>query len=369
MTIHILYPHYFDRNGKKMSVGGIQTYITALSKVFVENGYKVIIYQSADVEFHREYNSVNIFGYKMSSADAEKLLIKKCKEKIKKADVVIFGTDLMASKVEIPSIAIQHGISWDVPDYKGLFCLKYLKKVYKAWKRIQLINRVDALVCVDYNFINWVRAITPFCKVKMTAIPNFTKIPENKAEKKNDSINIIFARRFFWYRGTRIFAEAIENVLKKRRNIVITIAGEGEDEEFLKNKLSKYSNVIFTKYSAQESLEMHSDKHIAVVPTLGSEGTSLSLLEAMASNCAVICTNVGGMTNIILNEYNGIMISPNAKELENSILRLIDNPELRAILSNNAYCTARDAFSIDKWSERWLNLVESIVKNSRESKM
>ncbi|WP_420491566.1 glycosyltransferase [Neobacillus drentensis] len=48
---------------------------------------------------------------------------------------------------------------------------------------------------------------------------------------------------------------------------------------------------------------------------LGSEGTSLSLLEAMAAKCAEIATNVGGMTNIILDNYNGLIINPDESEL------------------------------------------------------
>lgn len=360
MTIHILYPHYYDRKGLKLSVGGIQTYITELAKTFVNNGWNVLVYQSADIEFLTDLGTIKILGFRYSAKEAESRLVDECRKRIGKDDIVIFGTDLMASRIEAPSIAIQHGISWDVPDDKGNYFLKFIKKTCKAWKRIERINTVDSVICVDYNFINWIRAVSPFCKAKMIAIPNFTEIPRVRPEKPKGHLNIIFARRFFWYRGTRIFAEAIEHVLQKRKNITVTIAGEGDDEQFLRNKLEKYPNVEFIKYTSDKSLEIHSEKHIAVIPTIGSEGTSLSLLEAMAAGCAVICTNVGGMTNVVLDNYNGIMIPPDAIELEKALLNLIDDADLRERISNHAYETVREAFCIDRWRTRWLKVIEDL---------
>ena len=46
----------------------------------------------------------------------------------------------------------------------------------------------------------------------------------------------------------------------------------------MKAQLVDYSNVHFISYKSNESLLIHLDKDIAVVPTVGSEGTSLSLL-------------------------------------------------------------------------------------------
>lgn len=92
---------------------------------------------------------------------------------------------------------------------------------------------------------------------------------------------------------------------------------------------------------------------IAVVPTIGSEGTSLSLLEAMAAHCAVICTNVGGMTNIVIDQYNGLMIKPTEADLVYAIEDLIINVEKRNKLADRGYETVKQAFSHEVWSNRW----------------
>ena len=110
-------------------------------------------------------------------------------------------------------------------------------------------------------------------------------------------------------------------------------------------------------------MDIHRDKDIAVVPTIGSEGTSLSLLEAMASGCAVICTNVGGMTNIVLNGYNGLMISPEEEELYRALNQILDNNQLRSSLQKHAYATIRSSFSLAKWQEKWIEVINKAHVN------
>lgn len=116
----------------------------------------------------------------------------------------------------------------------------------------------------------------------------------------------------------------------------------------MRDKLAAFNNVSFISYKSSESLDIHADKHIAVVPTIGSEGTSLSLLEAMSAQCAVIASNVGGMTNIILDDFNGLMVNAgDSLDLYRAMKRLIDNPTVMNRLSENAYKTVKQAFSYD----------------------
>ena len=111
--------------------------------------------------------------------------------------------------------------------------------------------------------------------------------------------------------------------------------------------------MIFTQYCSDESVKFHSNFDIAVVPTIGSEGTSLSLLEAMSAKCAVICTNVGGMTNIIIDGYNGLMVTPNIDQLYSAIKYLIDNKDIRNKISERGHDTIRKSFTFEKWEKKW----------------
>lgn len=367
MKAHIIYRNYLTPDGKQMSVGGIQTYITQLIDVLQSINYEVTVYQRSDLDFQKEIDNLKIIGFSWhvkNERNMSRYIFNRTATFIDpKQDLLIFGCESMVVKTNgFRTIAIQHGISWDKPKAKinpFLFFIDYLKQSIKSWQTIKRVKLVNKLVCVDYNFINWYRALIAFPQVDLYAIPNFSEIPILDIKKPDfqDTINIIFARRFFEYRGTRIFAEAAQKLLNEFSNIKITIAGEGEDELYLKNLLKDNKSVDFIKYCSAESLSIHADKHIAVVPTLGSEGTSLSLLEAMASKCAVICTNVGGMTNVVIDGYNGLMVSPNAEELYLAMKTLVLEDNYRKLLSERAYDTVKSAFSLSKWQAKWKNVL------------
>ncbi len=370
MTAHIIYFNYLKPDGRGMSIGGIQTYITNLVPVLRSEGFEVSIYQRGDSDFVVEENGATVYGVKTENPygkDTIRSIYEFAKTKIDaKTDLLIFGCESCAVPCgEFRSVAIQHGISWDVPEFEGCsdrsYLYQYVRKCKHAWDTVKRVSLPQTLVCVDYNFINWYRAIVPYPKVHLKAIPNFTEIPAVKYEKQDDVVRIIFARRFFKHRGTRIFADAMVRVLSKYERIEVTVAGTGPDEKYVSNRLASFPNVKFTTYSSGESMRIHQDKDIAVVPTVGSEGTSLSLLEAMAAGCAVICTNVGGMTNLVFDHFNGLMISPEEEFLYKAVCELIENRELRERLQRNASAVVNQSFSLEVWQERWKEVIREAM--------
>lgn len=175
----------------------------------------------------------------------------------------------------------------------------------------------------------------------------------------------MFARRFVGIRGTRLFTPIAKRLLEKYPNIEITFAGSGPDEDYMRDILNGIDRVNFTKYKSDESLKFHSQFNISVVPTLYSEGTSLSLLEAMSAHCAVVCTNIGGMTNVILDNYNGLMVSPNEEELFEALCKLIDDKKFREKIVQNGYNTIKSSFSLAKWEEKWKDVINRNLQNCK----
>jgi len=99
-----------------------------------------------------------------------------------------------------------------------------------------------------------------------------------------------------------------------------------------------------------------------VVPTLASEGTSLSLLEAMGAGCAVVASNIGGINNIILNNYNGMLTMPFTENIMQGIEYLVNNPEERKRVAKNAMDTIRYSFNAERWADSWLEVVRKANK-------
>lgn len=366
--IDIISRSYFSYDGRNATIGGVQTYITNLSQLLSDNYYDVTIIQRGEFDFEVDLGFAKIVGLTTTTLKPRKLIrelfLQRCTQRNKDDKyITIIASDQVLPNIRIPnSIVIQHGISWDMIDEsKNPFILAYLKKVIISYQLIRSLSNVENVVCVDYNYVNWYRSLESQRKVKLNVIPNFTSIPELQIKQEEGPVRIIFARRLIKYRGTRLFCEVAHRLSKEYGDeLDITIAGEGPDRQWMLDKMKDCSNVHFITYTSDESLAIHSDKHIAVVPTTGSEGTSLSLLEAMSAHCAVICTNVGGMTNIVLDHYNGLMINPELDDLYEALKLLIDEPDTRNSISAKAYETVRDSFSLSLWQERWMRVVKEV---------
>lgn len=370
MKCYIIYEKYYDFDNHRVLTGGVQTYCTNLIPLLRSLAYECVIYQMGSYESEIDLEYAKVYSVKVDFRKGWRYNSKKLLERFftqynDAEDLLLFATDtLICQNKASRSLAIQHGICWDIPTHQ-LFSPKLnsiyaFSKVRSSFEFIRHLNYVKKVVCVDYNFPNWYRATTAYEAVPLEVVPNFAEVGDFP-QKPEGVVNLIFARRFEWYRGTRLFASAARRILDECPQVKVTIAGRGPDEAYLKEQFSDYGDrVLFTQYIAEESAAVHSDMHIAVIPTVGSEGTSLSLLEAMAAGCAIVCTNVGGMTNIVLDGYNGLMISPDADVLYRSMKQLVENDKLRKQLAQNAYETVKMAFSFEKWKIRWLQILKEI---------
>ena len=363
--VYILTRNYYNFETSEVRIGGVETYISELVKIFHSLNYNVYLYAFDEKERSIVTDFGEIRGYNIQESKNETtLLAKKVQSDMVDAnDLVVINTDGNVSlKIKFNRmIAIQHGVAWDIPvSQKSSLLRLMVAKTRTAYNTIKRAQAWTHIVCVDYNYPCWYRAVSSIALENYTVIPNFSHIPEEPV-KPDGVINIIFARRLVEYRGTKVFTMAISKILKERNNIHVTIAGTGPDEQWMRERLEKYHNVEFTHYEASQSMMIHADKHIAVVPTVGSEGTSLSLIEAMASRCTVVCTDVGGMTNIVINNYNGKRVrAGSVDDLYEAISELLDNPDLLKRLSRIGFQTVESSFSYEQWRGKWVKVIESV---------
>ena len=361
--IHILSDRFIKFDTGNVVVGGIQTYVKDLSEVADGLGFKVFVYDFDSKERVIELEHCTAIG--KNFPDTKKgcdMMAKYVYETMPdKSDLVIYDSDDRISLTPLfeNSISLQHGISWDMPDEKSRSLARSLFGcLIRDYKILRRLSRVKLLVCVDYNFVNWYRTFIRNNRVNLKVIPNYTRVAP-KYEKDDNQVNIIFARRLRKYRGTRVFTEAIKRIVKEYPEVKVFIYGSGPEGEWMHQQLDGYNQIKFDNFAVGESLEVHSDKHIAIVPTVGSEGTSLSLLEAMSAQCAVVCSDVGGMTNIVLDGFNGKIVPAGDEDaLYFALKSLITNPEERKMLASNGYATVKEAFSFERWKREWISILE-----------
>ena len=377
-TAHIFTFRFFDFENNTVRIGGTETYSLNLAKLFVRMGYETTVYISLDKKENLNetmYNGIRVkeiakgkshdeaFGKIYNAQNGEGLYV------VMTEDMKVYSKD----KPNV--ITIQHGILWDNPSWA--YSKKHQKgfrfsfrKFYRCHRYICRFKKVSNMVCVDYNYYNWLRTLHEVPEnMHLTVIPNAAAeaISREEFDEKLNSITdlkkskIVFARRLMRYRGAQMFANVVTRLLEKYPDLDITIAGDGDLEEKLKKDFEGNNSVHMTKYTTEQSLEFHKQFDIAVVPTIYSEGTSLSLCEAMAAGCMPVSTHVGGLTNIIIDSYNGKLCYPSEDALYNAIEELLnmDMAEYKKMLTNS-YNSCTTAFIKSKWEERWIKYIESL---------
>lgn len=380
MKIAIIYYNFLDTNGTEQKIGGVETYLWNLAKLIQERGDQPLLIQPAVTNFARQIEHLQVIGVKndfrrLRNNTRRNLYEKALSLVAKDNGLIIFGADHASVRTPYPrAVSVQHGIGWDLPGRflrgkigKIPFMPDWFCKRYHAYRSFLYFNNCPNRVCVDYNFLNWYRTkISNMPCGKIWVIPNFVEIPKNYrpdlTRHEQSAVRIIFARRFVEYRGSRLMIEVSKRILKIIDEAEICFAGEGPDEKLISHEFANEPKIFITKYLPDESLFFHGKFHIALIPSLASEGTSLSLAEAMAAGCAVVATNVGGMTNMVIDGYNGLLVDPDVDKLVNAVVELAINRVSRRSLAQRAAETACEAFSLKRWKLSWSNVLDEVQK-------
>lgn len=356
--VDIVNVNFYDWSGKTLYKGGAERYVYDLACVIKKLGCKVRIIQNATLDFKRTYRGIEVVGIKTNEVSLRGIS-KGFKNVCSDADLVIASpVDLACELDGINTIGISHGIHWDHTNRRIYSHTdKGLKEVFDA-----LLN-TQKVVCVDTNFINWVRTYDFELSQKLTYIPNYFDKNEFKPYKKDFSqkIVVLYPRRLYAARGIYITLEAFDTVLKKYEDLELHLVGQTDDTEVLgsvEKLIAKFpSQVSLREYSMEDMPKAYKNSHIVLIPTVHSEGTSLSCLEAMATNNALIVTTVGGLPNLVVEGHNGLMVDPNSESIIRAIDVLMNDRRKMAMFAQNSVQLA-DAFEKRKWDDRWAVILE-----------
>lgn len=139
-------------------------------------------------------------------------------------------------------------------------------------------------------------------------------------------------------KGQKYLIAAMKMLADKHTNVRLLLAGNGEDRESLMrlaDSLGVSEHLLFLG-NRLDVPELLAASDIFVMPSL-SEGISMAILEAMASELPIVATRVGGNPDIIEDGVTGLLVNPaDAPMLASAVERLLDDAEYSRVLGRMA---------------------------------
>ena len=217
----------------------------------------------------------------------------------------------------------------------------------------------------------------PEAEKKTTLIPMGVNIAHFRPRKVaptpefKDKKIILFVGRLSDQKGVQYLIEALPAIQKKHKNSILLIIGDGPYKPTLEevaygNKVS--DTIKFLGALSQEEIAYYYNLcDVFVLPALsnetGTEALGLALLEAMASGCAVVGTNVGGIPSAVQNGKNGLLVEQKDPEaLSKAIDTLLSHPIKANLLGRNAASSVQSKYSWESISKRFLEAYAKVLK-------
>ena len=186
-----------------------------------------------------------------------------------------------------------------------------------------------------------------------------------------DENNILCIGTMETRKGQALILESMPKILKEFPNTKLLLSGRTytqEDKDYLKkfqlrvSKLNLNDRVVFLGDIPKEDLiQLYLLSSIFVLPT-ESEMFGLVFLEAMAAGLPIITTNKPYIAEILDNGKAGMLVEREQTEIENAVLQLLGNKELRKKMGAYGQKTVEQKYRLDNILQQQWDLYKSFLE-------
>ena len=203
-------------------------------------------------------------------------------------------------------------------------------------------------------------------------IEKFKQEPVSAIEKKRSlgiSRNGLVVGYIGWLiptKGPMHLLKAMEDVWQNYDDTILVFIGKGDLDvalraEALKSSANGRVHFLGWRNDIDEIMPIFD---ILVLPSL-NEGMGRVLVEAMAAGKPVVASRVGGIPDLVQDDYNGLLVPPgDEKALAASIKLLIDDPEKAKMMGQHGRELCLH-FSLERMIEKIDNLYEELLTSPR----
>ena len=235
----------------------------------------------------------------------------------------------------------------------GYFSTWKTKLVYLIEKFLELFT--DAFVAMGTQVSNDLKSVGLGKRVKFRVFfpglsskvfKSKTVVRKELALEENETYILFVGRMTAIKRPDRLL-DSIDELVKRKVKIRVLAAGDGELLDALRERATRSELPITFLGWRSDIQNLIAASDIAVL-TSDNEAVPLTLIEASMAGLPLVSTNVGSVSDVLVNEVNGYLVDSEPAALADALQKLAIDPVLRQIMGDAGRERTSRYFSLEK---------------------
>lgn len=237
---------------------------------------------------------------------------------------------------------------------------------YLIQNKINIITHSDALRNRLLEFYN--ADSNRITKIPFGVFETYSLFDTDNAIAKRLGNYLLFFGNILPYKGLDLLYNAIQSMGNRLGTMKVVVAGAGDDPILQKMANDPRYVLIHRHLSNEEIVALNKNAYCVVCPYKSASQSGIVPTSFLFGK-PIIASDVGGMSEYIQNEENGILVRPNdASSLADALLRLMVDKTLHHRLCEGAQKFAcSPMFAWDAIAEKYLNLFAHFTRQDCSS--
>ena len=174
-----------------------------------------------------------------------------------------------------------------------------------------------------------------------------------------DSIYCLFVGRLTQIKRPDRLLDAVSVLRDRNVDIKFIVAGDGELKDSVSTRISS-ENLPVTLLGWQKDTSAAFSAADILVLCSDNEAVSLVLIEGSQYSLPLVSTNVGSVSDVVIDHSTGYLTESNPTDLANAIEKLVRDAQLRKLMGEAGKARADQYFSLDRMINDHSDLYRSL---------
>ena len=259
----------------------------------------------------------------------------------------------------------------------------HLLNGYYGWFKTFLVIQLEKLLAIKTNQLlavgERVRDDLLNCKigtqVKFQIMPPglvLGKIEDKQSARDSlgilgDGLQCAFIGRITQIKRPDRFLDVVEEIKKSGVPLQFLVAGSGDLLDYCENRINKNSLPV-KMLGWQTNIEKVLGATDIVILTSDNEGMPLSLIQAGMAGIPIVATNVGSVSEIVLDTKTGLLTTKSTLDIVNALELLCQSSDMRKIMGAAAKDFTVSRFGVERLISDHERLYQTLIKPSSRPK-